>query len=205
MYSVGFLVNGGTGLSKKETILKAAAKLFSEKGFKYTSMAELSRITGAAEGTIFYHFKTKEELLLSILERIREIVSAEIKNHFSDGRYSTGMEMMDGAVSFYLGLPGKMEDWFFVLHRHYTYDLAAVNPVCKGHVDVIFNSFIDLFESAIIKGQKDGSIGDMHARKTACIIFAAVDGLIRFNNYNLYNTNLLYKELIESCTRMLKK
>lgn len=80
-----------------------------------------------------------------------------------------------------------------------------MNPVCKEHVDVIFNFFIDLFERAIIKGQKDGSIADMHARKTACIIFAAVDGLIRFNNYNLYNTNLLYKELIESCGRMLKK
>jgi len=193
------------GLSKKEVILKAAAKLFSEKGFKYTSMAELSKVTGAAEGTIFYHFKNKEYLFLSILERIRETVSTEINNHFNDNRYLTGMEMMDGAVSFYLGLPGKMEDWFFVLHRHYTYDLAAVNSVCKEHVDAIFNCFIDLFERAIIKGQKDGTISDLPARKTACIIFAAVDGLIRFNNYNLYNTNLLYKELIESCRRMLKK
>jgi AcrR family transcriptional regulator len=193
------------GLSKKEVILKAAAKLFSEKGFKYTSMAELSRITGAAEGTIFYHFKSKEELFLTILERIRETVSTEIKNHFSGDGYSTGMDMMDGAVSFYFSLPGKMEDWFFVLHRHYTYDLAAVNSICKEHVDAIFNCFLDLFESAIIKGQKDGSIADLPARKTACIIFAAVDGLIRFNNYNLYNTNLLYRELIESCRRMLKK
>ncbi|MFO7667603.1 MAG: TetR/AcrR family transcriptional regulator [Desulfobacterales bacterium] len=192
-------------MSKKEVILKAAARLFSEKGFKYTSMAELSRITGAAEGTIFYHFKNKEELLLSILERIREIVSTEIKNHFRPDRYSTGMEMIDGVISFYLGLPGKMEAWFFVLHRHYTYDLAAVNPVCKGHVDAIFNSFLDLFESAIIEGQKDGTIADLPARKTACIIFAAVDGLIRFNNYNLYNTNLLYKELIASCRRVLNK
>jgi len=191
-------------LSKKEVILKSAAKLFSEKGFKYTSMAELSRITGAAEGTIFYHFKNKEELFLSILERIRETVSTEIIKHFSGDKYSTGMEMMDGAISFYLGLPGKMEDWFFVLHRHYTYDLAAVNPVCKGHVDAIFNSFLDLFERAIIKGQKDGTIVDLPARKAACIIFAAADGLIRFNNYNLYNTNLLYKELIESLRRMLK-
>ncbi len=192
-------------MSKKEVILKAAAKLFSEKGFKFTSMAEISRITGAAEGTIFYHFKSKEELFLSILERIRETVSTEIKNHFSNNMYPTGMEMMDGAVSFYLGLPGKMEDWFFVLHRHYTYDLAAVNPVCKGDVDTIFNCFLDLFESAIMKGQKDGSIADLPARKTACIIFAAADGLIRFNNYNLYNTNLLYKEFIESLRKMLKK
>jgi len=205
VYSVGFFGIKEAGLSKKETILKAAARLFSEKGFKYTSMAELSKVTGAAEGTIFYHFKTKEDLFLSILERIRETVSTEIKNHFSSDRYSTGMEMMDGAVSFYLGLPGKMEDWFFVLHRHYTYDLAAVNSICKEHVDAIFNCFLDLFESAIIKGQKDGTISDLPARKTACIIFAAVDGLIRFNNYNLYNTNLLYIELIESCRRMLKK
>lgn len=44
---------------KKAAILEAATILFANKGFADTSMQELSSMTGAAEGTIFYHFKTK--------------------------------------------------------------------------------------------------------------------------------------------------
>jgi AcrR family transcriptional regulator len=43
-------------MTKKDDILEAANLLFARKGFKDTSMAEVSKLTGAAEGTIFYHF-----------------------------------------------------------------------------------------------------------------------------------------------------
>ncbi|MBW1827343.1 MAG: TetR family transcriptional regulator [Deltaproteobacteria bacterium] len=53
-------------MSKRNAILAAAASLFFTNGFKGTSMAELSRITGAAGGTIFHHFrniKPNQELI----------------------------------------------------------------------------------------------------------------------------------------------
>jgi AcrR family transcriptional regulator len=64
-------------MSKKDNILQTATRLFSEKGYRNTSIAELAKITGVAEGTIFYHFKTKEELYLAILENIRETLVRE--------------------------------------------------------------------------------------------------------------------------------
>ena len=59
-------------MTKKQAILEAATRLFSVKGFKDTSMAELSKMIGVAQGTIFYHFKNKEELFLAVLERTKE-------------------------------------------------------------------------------------------------------------------------------------
>ncbi len=61
-----------------------------------------------------------------------------------------------------------------------------------------------MFERAILLGQKDGSIRDMPARKTALIIFTMVDGLVRFNTYNLYDAGALYNDLIEACRRILQ-
>ena len=66
-------------MNKKNIILEAAARLFSEKGFRETPMAEISKITGAAEGTIFYHFKNKEELFVAILEDFKKHVIEEFK------------------------------------------------------------------------------------------------------------------------------
>lgn len=51
---------------KQVKILEAAVDIFSEKGFAATSTSEIAQKAGVAEGTIFKHYKTKKDLLLSI-------------------------------------------------------------------------------------------------------------------------------------------
>lgn len=52
---------------KQRNILVAATEMFAEKGFAATSTNEIAKKAGVAEGTIFRHYKTKKELLLSIV------------------------------------------------------------------------------------------------------------------------------------------
>ncbi len=54
--------------SKREAdILKVAIQLFAEKGFESTTTREIAKKAGIAEGTIFRYFKTKSDILLSII------------------------------------------------------------------------------------------------------------------------------------------
>jgi AcrR family transcriptional regulator len=48
---------------KKQQIMNAALKLFVENGFHGTSTAEIAKTAGVATGTLFHHFKTKQELI----------------------------------------------------------------------------------------------------------------------------------------------
>jgi AcrR family transcriptional regulator len=191
-------------MSKKNLILRAAAKLFSERGFKETSMAELSKLTGAAEGTIFYHFKNKEELFVAILEDLRKAILEEFERYTRERNFKNGLDMAEGAISFYLQLSVHLEDRFLLLHRHDLYEIAEVNPECRSHLEAIYDCFIDIFESAVVKGQEDGSIGEMTPRKAALLLFSMVDGLVRLNTYNLYDAGTLYRELMELCRKMLE-
>ncbi|KYD07819.1 TetR/AcrR family transcriptional regulator [Heyndrickxia sporothermodurans] len=52
---------------KQKKILEAAVEIFSEKGYSATSTNEIAKKAGVAEGTIFRHYKTKKDLLLSII------------------------------------------------------------------------------------------------------------------------------------------
>ena len=70
-------------------------------------------------------------------------------------------------------------------------------------MEAIYTCFIDLFENAIRAGQKDGSIVPNSTRKSAMIVFAMIDGLVRFNSHQLYDAGTLYDELLASCRRML--
>lgn len=191
-------------MTKKPLILQTAAALFSQKGFKETSMAELSKLTGAAEGTIFYHFKSKEELFVAILEELKKSIVQEFDDYFKESEFKTGLETVEGALSFYFLLSSKMEDRFLLLHRHDPYELAQTNPVCRRHLEDIYNCFVNIFEQSILRGQQDGSVSPGSARKTALIIFSMIDGLVRFNTYRLYDGAALYKDLIDACRRILQ-
>ncbi|MBN2418147.1 MAG: TetR/AcrR family transcriptional regulator [Deltaproteobacteria bacterium] len=192
-------------MKKKQIILDVAAGLFSRKGFNETPISEISRLTGAAEGTIFYHYKTKEGLFLAILEDFKNSIVEEFQRYIEEKKFDSGIKMMEDIISFYLNLSGSMEDRFLLLHRHDAYELSAGNAQSREYLEAIYNCLIDIFEKAILLGQEDGSIEkEVHPRKTAMIIFGMVDALVRFNTYNLYNAGALYDELIKSSRRILK-
>ena len=191
-------------MTKKDLILNAATFFFAEKGFKDTSMSELSKVTGAAEGTIFYHFKNKEDLFISVLANVKQEIVGEFDRYLGAGEYDTGLEMMEGAISCYISLAGSMGNRFLIIHRHDAYELAKRNRACREHLEAIYNCLADIFERAIRVGQKDGSIGEMSARNTALVVLAMVDGLVRLNTYGLYHAGALYGELMSTVRRMLK-
>ncbi|MFJ7975578.1 TetR/AcrR family transcriptional regulator [Peribacillus sp. JNUCC 23] len=61
-----------TKLTKKQTdkqqkIVETAIKLFAEKGYANTSTSEIAKAAMVAEGTIFRHYGTKDNLLLSVI------------------------------------------------------------------------------------------------------------------------------------------
>jgi len=52
---------------KQLKIVQAASEIFAEKGFAASSTSEIAQRAGVAEGTIFRHYKTKKDLLFSIV------------------------------------------------------------------------------------------------------------------------------------------
>ncbi|WP_308639004.1 TetR/AcrR family transcriptional regulator [Paenibacillus silvisoli] len=60
--------DGGEKMTEKQMkILQSAIEVFAEKGYAGSSTSEIAQRAGVAEGTIFRHYKTKKDLLLSIV------------------------------------------------------------------------------------------------------------------------------------------
>ena len=54
-------------ISTREKILTSSLKLFSEKGFKATTMRDIAAEVGIRQGGIYNHFKSKEEILETLI------------------------------------------------------------------------------------------------------------------------------------------
>jgi AcrR family transcriptional regulator len=62
--------NESRAQDSRDEILKAATRRFADRGFHETSMSEVAREAGVSKALIFWHFKTKEELFLAVLNRL---------------------------------------------------------------------------------------------------------------------------------------
>ncbi|EMS72650.1 TetR/AcrR family transcriptional regulator [Ruminiclostridium cellobioparum] len=54
---------------RRNEILDAADQLFGEKGFDGTSTNDILEKVGIARGTLYYHFKSKEDIMDALIER----------------------------------------------------------------------------------------------------------------------------------------
>src|SRR5947199_7491595 len=59
--------NGSGG--KRESILRAATRVFARNGYFNSKVADIASAAGVADGTVYLYFKSKEEILHSIFDR----------------------------------------------------------------------------------------------------------------------------------------
>jgi AcrR family transcriptional regulator len=68
--------------NRRVQLLDAAARLFREQGFHATSMRDIAKAVGMLSGSIYYHFDSKEDLLLAVYQegerRVAEAVDAAV-------------------------------------------------------------------------------------------------------------------------------
>lgn len=65
---------------RKNEILDVAEHLFTTKGYDHTSTNDILNEIGIARGTLYYHFKSKEDILDAIIERITRQLMAKAKS-----------------------------------------------------------------------------------------------------------------------------
>ena len=66
-------------IERRNEILDAAEELFVTKGYDKTSTNDILDRVGIARGTLYYHFKSKEEILNAMIERINDSLIAKAK------------------------------------------------------------------------------------------------------------------------------
>jgi AcrR family transcriptional regulator len=73
---------------RKNEILDIAERLFVTKGFDNTSTNDIRNEIGIARGTLYYHFKSKEEILDVMIERMAKQLIEKLKEIVSQKNMS---------------------------------------------------------------------------------------------------------------------
>jgi AcrR family transcriptional regulator len=109
----------------RERILLAAERLFADHGFDRTSTARLAEAAGVPQGLIFYHFGTKQDLLLSLVRERSDSALASFPPSLVGGDPYEAVADLWRRLRELLGTPSR-------LHRIVFRELDT-HPVLREH------------------------------------------------------------------------
>ncbi|NPV77810.1 MAG: TetR/AcrR family transcriptional regulator [Anaerolineae bacterium] len=159
---------------RKEKFLSAALKLFAANGVQQTSTAEIAKEAGAAVGTLFLYFPTKQDLIHALVIKISkeqaESIHARIEPSLSVRE--TFFAIWNGSLCWFLE---HIEAFLYIQQIRDSGILAEAVVQESG-------KFFDYYYDAIQKGLAEGLIKPYPAELIGGILYqniVAVMNLIR--------------------------
>ncbi|MCB2227930.1 MAG: TetR/AcrR family transcriptional regulator [Desulfarculaceae bacterium] len=188
-------------MSRKPDILKAAAELFAAKGYHVTSTHEIAERAELSEGIIFYYFKTKDHILMGILEDIFEAYLVAIYEAME--RVDTGWEAIKAFVEVHFKLRMERSTEIACLVRDFP--IGITNPGSQHREDIRAYHFrlVKLVKEALERGAKDGSLRPCPLGETACMLIGLLSSIPRFDIFNLTPEGDLLTETLDFVHRAL--
>jgi len=192
-----------TSVSRKEAILMAATELFAQRGYSATPTSEIAQAAGVAEGTLFHHFKTKEGILAYI---VKDMLDAYVQGiEIQAEKASNGLEAIKGGICFHFHFINERSREVMVMLRDFPFHLMEADTPFREIVTTRFFHLVKLFTDLIETGQKDGSIRDISAEKTAFILIGMLNGLGRQRLMCPLKIPDIYQEVLDFCYNSLAK
>lgn len=154
-------------------MLQAAAEVFAERGYTETTMAELITRSGLTKGAFYFHFSSKEQLALAVIEEKQhqwiDSVQAAIS---AEPRAIDQLRLVARAlVRIHRDDPSA-----FSVSR-LTRDLSRI-PHVTDLVRDHMRAWVGLLASLVSQAQADEDLPDtIEANDLAALLVAATDGL----------------------------
>ncbi|MCD6280442.1 MAG: TetR/AcrR family transcriptional regulator [Deltaproteobacteria bacterium] len=161
--------------TRKKQIKDAALKLFSEKGFHNTTMAEIALAAGVGKGTLYWYWKSKEELAFSLVSDMLSAFLALIEEtRDCEGNIIKRLEKLAQRVA---DLYQQEKEYCRLLlkfraDRHYSFNPEYIEQVMSYYVRMR-----SAIASLIEQGIKSGEFRNVDSQFMAFIILGIVEGL----------------------------
>jgi AcrR family transcriptional regulator len=163
-------MNRRSGIESKKRILTASIKIFSEYGYKGTSMRMIARRANISVGGLYLYFKSKDDLCLTLMKTRLEDLAYQTREALKDVRDPA--EAMRTFLTFRLNYAREHRELILALGRDPGFDFG---------IDVkrkFFRQQREVIEGIVKKGIASGKFRKFNTKEAAKVIFSLVRGFI---------------------------
>jgi AcrR family transcriptional regulator len=159
---------------RKDQIMNAAEEVFSKKGFSDARMDDIAEETGLSKGTLYLYYKSKDDLIIAILERLfqREFRAFENLD-------LTSMSARDAIWVFVETTTKDIKLMMRLLPITYEFmGLAFRNKLVQKTFKAYLNYYMDLLVPVIQHGIDSGEFRSGDAKEIAIAMGAILEGTL---------------------------
>lgn len=159
---------------RKSQILNAAEEVFTEKGFDQARMDDIAGQTGLSKGTLYLYFKSKDDLIIAILDRLfqrefRQMEKLVVADKTARACVEEFTDLATRDVSAMLRLLPIFYEFLALGFR---------NKYVQHALKQYLNSFLDILTPIIQRGIDSGEFRAVAAREVALAAGAIFEGTI---------------------------
>lgn len=185
-------------IERRKQILDAARFLLFEKGLNATSMNQIAKQAEIGVGTIYFYYKSKEELFAELQAEGLELLYSKTKKACEKELEFAGKLRSTAQVFFKFSKENK--DYFDIINYFLSAPEQIFTQSLKDQVDQQGNKVISLVENILVEGIKSGAFKKIDSRRYSIMFWATLYGLTHFKK--LKNTILkgdTFKNLFDYC------
>lgn len=156
----------------RQQILLKSERLIRTRGYTGFSYADLAEHLGMTKASVHYHFPTKEDLLLAILNRC----TSGCRENMAVIRLTepSPAACLRAYARIYLG---SIQDGLLTACAILAAERAALPPSVHPLLRSFFQLQLDWIASVLDEGRRDGTLNLPYpAQQTATVLFSAIEG-----------------------------
>ncbi len=158
---------------KREAILRSAIKVFAQKGYFNSKVADIAKAAGIADGTVYLYFKSKDEILHSIFDRAMEEFISEGKKEIAE--IAEADKRLRRIAELHLEKLGADRDLAIV----FQVELRGSTKFMEEFSAAGFADYLKIIQQTIEEGQKPGVFRtDLKPVICAKILYGALDEMV---------------------------
>ena len=158
---------------KYHQILEAAVKVFARQGFHQSTVAQIAKEAGVADGTIYLYFKNKDDILVQFFSLRAKQVFESFREEVD--RAETSADKLRNLVRRHLAEFQRDRDGAVV----YQVETHQNSRLVETQIKEMSKMYRDLISEIVEKGQQEGSIRkDLYVGLVKRFIIGAVDEVI---------------------------
>jgi AcrR family transcriptional regulator len=164
--------------SRRQQIMVAAKKIFTEKGFNRATMDDIANEAELSPGTLYLYFKNKEELYASLSLRILQYLQQKIEhvNNIPDLEPLTKLEaMMEAMYDVYEYDPSVIINMF---HLQSSDTLKNLSPQLLSEIQDLAAKSIEGLTRIFKEGVNKDVFIDKHPVALSDIFWAMFSGVV---------------------------
>lgn len=155
----------------KENIITAAQSIFMRYGFRKTTMDEIAYAARKGKSSLYYYFKSKEDVFHAVVEKEAAVLRAEIVLKVKE--YSSSREKLRAYIFVRMKGFKNWGNFYYALKDEYLSNYDFIEKIRTKYDESEIDSITQIIQSGI----RSGEFKELNAGLTAKTVLIAMKGL----------------------------